>query len=83
MEAVWLLPAIVAVVAAWVVAIFLVRNWGAGYGARNVHCPHKGVRATISTVNIASGAGIRRDVLRCSLLPEQPVTCDKSCLAQL
>jgi hypothetical protein len=86
MEALWMILAIVAVLLAWLVAVYAVRSWGGGYGARSVVCPHKGVRATIST-SARAGDGwskeIRRDVLQCSLLPGQPVTCDKTCLSQL
>jgi hypothetical protein len=81
---VWL--AILFVALAWAGTIFVARRFGVGYGARSVRCPHEDRRATISTAwKVRTGTHIAdRDVLQCSLLPEgEPVTCDKSCLAQL
>lgn len=81
---VWL--AVFVVVLAWAGTVFVARRFGVGYGARSVRCPQEDRRATISTVWKVQGWShtADRDVLQCSLLPEgEPVTCDKSCLAQL
>jgi hypothetical protein len=66
--------------------VYGIRHMGSGYPARSVRCPHKNQRAIISTVchtKLGWGTTIERDILQCSLLPGQPVSCDKSCLAQL
>ncbi len=66
--------------------VAVIRHWGAGFPNRSVRCPHKDVRATISTFCYTQngwGSVVNKDVLRCSLLGDAPVTCDKSCLAQL
>jgi len=77
--------AVTAIVLAWLGVWFVVRHWGVGFTARSVHCPHKNLRATISTVNYTRngwGVEVGRDVLQCSLAPGA-LTCDKSCLVQL
>jgi len=66
----------------------LIRHWGSGFHARDVRCPLHDQRAIISSscvtlVGEDGRASIERDVLQCSLLPGQPVNCDKRCLAQL
>ncbi len=66
--------------------IYGIRHMGSGFPARSVLCPHENRRAIISTsVRTPSlwSTKVQRDVLQCSLLPGQPVTCDKSCLVQL
>ncbi len=71
---------------AWAVAIYLVRRFGAGYGARAVVCPERDQRATISTVWMVRQPGRRPEctVLQCSLLPPgAPVDCTMSCRSQL
>ncbi len=82
-----LLPLAVALVAlAWLGVAYVIRHWGVGFPNRSVRCPHKDVRATISTFCYTKngwGAVVERDVLKCSLLGSGPVTCDKSCLPQL
>lgn len=75
---------ILLVVLVWLLAMHLIRNYGIGYGARSVVCPHQGHRATISTFWITNDGASRCDVLQCSLIPGgKPVTCDKGCLTQL
>ncbi len=66
--------------------LYVVRHTGSGFPARSVRCPHEDRRAIISTAcrtRNVWGRTIERDILQCSLLPGQPVTCDKKCLAQL
>ena len=78
------LLAILIVLLAVAVALYAMRRYGAGYGARSVVCPHTPQRASISTFWITRKGASTCDVLQCSLLPGgKPVTCDKSCLAQL
>ena len=86
MNQLWLLLAVAVVIPAFVGVAFVIRHWGAGFPARSVRCPHRGTRATISTFSYTKngwGPVIDRDILRCSLLGDGPVTCDKSCLTQL
>jgi hypothetical protein len=86
MSDVFLLLAAALVVLAWIGVAYVIRHWGAGFGARSVRCPHKDRRATISTFShVRNGWGtvVDREVLQCSLLGSGPVTCDKSCLTQL
>lgn len=74
------------IVLAWAVLALVIRNWGTGFPNRSVRCPERDVRATISTACHTTngwGRGVQKDVLACSLLPGKPVTCSKSCLAQL
>ncbi|MCL6565754.1 MAG: hypothetical protein K6U09_04945 [Acidobacteriia bacterium] len=78
--------ALVFVGCAWAVAVYLVRRFGAGYGARSVICPERQQRATISTVWMVRQPGRRAEcsVLQCSLLPPGvPVNCTMACRAQL
>jgi hypothetical protein len=66
--------------------VYAIRHMGSGFPARSVYCPHRSRRAIISTSCYTKGGWgttIERDVLQCSLLPGQPVDCDKSCLVQL
>jgi hypothetical protein len=66
--------------------VYGIRHLGSGFPARSVYCPHKNRRAIISTACHTKGGWsttIERDILQCSLLPGQPVDCDKSCLVQL
>lgn len=82
----YLLVAVPLVILAWAVAGFAITRWGAGIPNRNVRCPHRDSRATISALSVTKngwGRAIERDVVRCSLLGDAPVTCDKDCLAQL
>ncbi len=75
-----------AVLVLWIGFALVIRNWGAGIPNRSVRCPHRDSRATISALSVTKngwGTAIERDVVRCSLLGNAPVTCDKSCLAQL
>lgn len=86
MKQLWLPFAVALVVPAWVGVAYVIRHWGAGFPARSVRCPHKDTRATISTFSYTKngwGSVVERDVLRCSLLGDGPVTCDKTCLMQL
>lgn len=79
--------AALAVLLAWAGTIYIVRRFGAGFGARSVVCPHLQQRASLSTFWTTRGGwgrAVSCDAVQCSLLPGgMPVTCDKSCLAQL
>lgn len=76
--------AILAVVAAWGVLFHTIRRWGPGQARRWVRCPEKKKLATLTVEQREGDFGRLRvvDVKPCSLLPHQPVTCDKDCLAR-
>ena len=76
--------AIALVLMAVVVAVYSIRSYGAGYGARSVVCPKTLKRASISTCWTTRGGESTCDVVQCSeMLGGQPVTCEKDCLAKL
>ena len=76
--------AVLFVVMVWILAVYLYRQYGAGYGTRSVLCPHMHKRARIATVWTTHNGVSSCDILQCSLLPGgKPVTCDKSCTPQL
>ena len=49
MDGLFLAVAVALVLVAWVGVAYVMRHWGAGFPNRNVRCPHKDLRATIST----------------------------------
>ena len=70
----------------WAGVAYGISRWGSGTLNRFVLCPHKRTSATISTFCYTRNrwsSRVEKDVLRCSLLGDAPVTCDKSCLTQL
>lgn len=76
---------ILAVIAAWGLVLRSIRRWGPGYANRRVRCPEKKVRAKVRVEQREGDFGtlVATDVVACSLLPGQPVTCDKDCLKRL
>jgi hypothetical protein len=55
------------------------------YRLRNVHCPHKEIRAGITAAKwqIADNKWTRWTVVDCPLLPAGEIWCDMTCLSQL
>ncbi|MFQ5664630.1 MAG: hypothetical protein ACE5HL_12460 [Terriglobia bacterium] len=76
---------VVAVVAAWMLVLLTIRRWGPGRSRHWVRCPEKKRRAKVVVEYKESEFGRVRavDVKDCSLLPDQPVDCDKECLTRL
>ena len=76
---VWL--ALVAVAVILATALLYIRQWGPGVVTRHVRCPekHKDARVTFVQKEGDFGSLIVADVLKCSLLPQGPVTCNKAC----
>jgi hypothetical protein len=77
--------AILGVLAAWGVLFWTIYRWGPGRRRRRVVCPEKGVRATVEVEQKEGDFGRLRavDAVACSLVPDEPLTCDKECLRQL
>lgn len=76
---------ILAVLAAWALVFFGIRRWGPGRSRHWVRCPEHKKRARVLVDYKEGDFGSVRatDVKACSLLPEQPPTCDKECLTKL
>ncbi len=73
------------VLAWWVVASLALWRFGPGVHRRSVRCPVQRTRAVVRAEEREAGFGELRvlDVTACSLLPGQPLTCAKECLAHL
>lgn len=74
-----------AVAVAWGLVFRSIRRWGPGQANRRVRCPEKRLRARVHVEQREGDFGTLQatDVTACSLLPDQPLTCDKDCLRQL
>jgi len=76
---------VIAVLSAWAVLGYTIWRWGPGYRSRRVRCPERRVRAKVGVEQREGDFGRLRvtDVTSCSLLPDEPLNCDKGCLRQL
>ena len=73
------------VLIAWLVAGYAIWKWGPGKRIRSVHCPASGKRADVLAVQTEPEFGCLRaiDITRCSLIPGETVSCEKTCIGQL
>jgi hypothetical protein len=70
---------------AWMVAGYAIWKWGPGTRTRSVRCPESGKKAAVLAVQLEPEFGCLRvmDVRKCSLIPGQMLSCEKTCLARL
>lgn len=73
------------VLLAWLVAGYAIWKWGPGTRNRSVRCPETGKTANVLAVQKELEFGCLRvmDVRKCSLIPGQMLSCEKTCLARL
>ncbi|MBI4165833.1 MAG: hypothetical protein HY508_08880 [Acidobacteria bacterium] len=70
---------------AWMVSAYAIWKWGPGSRPRSVRCPESGKKASVLAVQQEPEFGCLRvmDVRKCSLIPGQMLSCEKTCLARL
>jgi hypothetical protein len=81
METLIALAAFAAVGCIMAATFLYIRQWGPGIVTRRIRCPEKKERADVTFVQKEGDFGSLNvvDVIKCSLLPDGPITCEKAC----
>jgi hypothetical protein len=77
-----LLGTIAAVLAAWLVLLFIIRRWPVRVLRRNIICPVQDTSARVTFLRSERGFGnmVVTDVSKCSLFPDGGITCERRCV---